>query len=130
MILDTSAVAAIVLEEPGFEQVLAAIGRDARIGIGSPTLVEVFIVLARRLGGNPKAEVSRLMRSIEIEVIPFSKEHCDVALEAFLRYRKSRHPAALNFGDCMAYATAKVASEPLLFVGRDFAKTDIKSVSR
>ncbi len=125
MILDSSALVAVVLREPGFERLLAAMKTSAPLGIGAPTLVEVLLVLTRKFHGDPKAEVFRLLRALEVEVIPFAEEHCLVAQRAYTRYGKGRHPAALNFGDCMAYATAKVADIPLLFVGADFGKTDV-----
>ena len=69
--------------------------------------------------------VSRFLEQREVVVVPFGASHWSIAAEAFIRYGKGRHPAALNYGDCMTYATAKVAGAPLLFVGDDFAQTDI-----
>jgi len=66
-----------------------------------------------------------LLRSIGAEIVPFTEEHYDAAVSAFLRYGKGRHPAGLNFGDCMSYAFARVSGLPLLYVGTDFSKTDI-----
>lgn len=67
----------------------------------------------------------RFLQQFEVEEIPFTEAHWRIATDAFLRFGKGRHPAALNFGDCMTYATAKLAGEPLLFVGNDFAQTDL-----
>jgi ribonuclease VapC len=66
-----------------------------------------------------------LLRDLDATVIPFSEEDSRLALQAFLRFGKGRHPAALNFGDCLAYATALIANQPLLFVGDDFSQTDL-----
>jgi len=125
VILDSSAVVAIVMAEPGAEVLLGKI-RAARVrGIGTPTLLECLIVLAARLRGEPSALLLELLRAIDVEVIPFTEEHSLIAFSAFLRFGKGRHRAALNFGDCAAYAVASAAGEPLLFLGADFGKTDI-----
>jgi ribonuclease VapC len=69
--------------------------------------------------------ISRLIDELEVTVLPFDDEHADVAGEAAVRFGKGRHPAKLNYGDCMTYATAQIAHEPLLYIGNDFAQTDI-----
>ena len=69
--------------------------------------------------------LSAFLRRLEAEVVPFNEEHLDAAATAFIRFGRGRHPAALNFGDCMSYAVASVAGMPLLFSGEDFSKTDI-----
>ncbi len=99
MILDTSAVVAIVMKEPGYEELLQRMA-SSDPAIGTATLAETAIV-------------------------PFGESHCGAAVDAWLRYGKGRHPAALNFGDCLSYTVARLANEPLLFVGDDFALTDI-----
>jgi ribonuclease VapC len=126
MILDSSALVAVVLSEPGHENLLAKIKASRSVGIGAPTLVESLIVLLRRLGGDPSPALADLLRTIEAEVIPFTEDHCREALRAYARFGKGQHPAALNFGDCLAYATASAAGEPLLYVGDDSAQTDIR----
>ena len=125
MILDSSAVVAIVMGEPAADTLLAKIRSAPVCGIGTPTLLETLIVLAARLDGDPSALLLALFRELDVAMIQFTEEHSLVALSAFLRYGKGRHRAALNFGDCAAYSVASVAGEPLLFVGSDFAKTDI-----
>jgi ribonuclease VapC len=72
-----------------------------------------------------RGAIARSLRQFRAQVILFTEEHFDVAADAFLRYGKGRHPAALNFGDCMSYAVAALSGLPLLFTGNDFAKTDI-----
>ena len=127
MVLDSSALIAVVMAEPGGHELLAKIKAAPVAGVGAPTFVETVMVLTRRLGGDPIPLFSDLLRELNIEVIPFTEEHSRVALGAFLKFGKGRHPAALNFGDCLAYATAVIANQPLLFVGNDFSKTDLAS---
>ena len=88
--------------------------------------MEVGIVLASRLGVEPQALLDRFQRDFGIAPVSFGEEHWRQALDAFRRFGKGRHPAALNFGDCLSYATAKVAGQPLLFVGDDFRRTDVR----
>ena len=128
MILDSSAVVAVALQEPGHERVLAAMSAASALGIGAPTLVETTIVLTARLGRDARGLASRLILEADVAVVPFTDEHFGTALDAWLRFGRGRHEASLNFGDCLAYATARVAGEPLLFTGADFARTDIPAV--
>lgn len=125
MVLDSSAVVAVMLKEPGAADLLEKISKAATVSIGAPTLVETLMVLADRLHGDPAALFPRVLGELRAEIIPFDQEHASIAFSAFLRYGKGRHPAALNFGDCLAYAVAAKAGEPLLFKGGDFPKTDI-----
>ena len=127
MILDASAVVAILLKEPGFEPLIAAIGEAAAVGIGAPTLVESGIVVAARLGPGARDLAATMIREAEIEVIPFAEDHGILAVDAFLRYGKGRHRANLSFGDCLSYAVAVLASRPLLFIGGDFRHTDVRA---
>lgn len=126
MILDSSAVVSIALDEPerpGFVRLIAA--RDL-VGVGSPSLVEAGIVLAARLGGDTIRSIEDMLRDLRVTVVEFGPDHWREALRAWDTYGKGRHPARLNLGDCMAYATAKVAGRPLLAKGDDFTKTDIE----
>ena len=84
------------------------------------------MVLSARLQGDPTPVLKEFLVAIDAEVIPFAEDHSHAALRAFLRFGKGRHPAALNFGDCLSYATASVTRHPLLYVGDDFSRTDIK----
>ena len=124
MILDRSAVVAIMLREPGWEHLLARMRDAPRLGIGAPTLLEAGIVVSARVGDDARGRLARLLLESGIVVLPVTDAHFGVAMEAWLRYGKGRHTAALNFGDCLAYATAVVAGEPLLCVGDDFPQTD------
>ena len=128
MIVDTSAIVAVVLRESGFQAVLDRLEGGEPLAVGAPTLTEAALVLSIRLDRDARPKLARLLQEYEIAVVPFAAAHWDEATEAFLRFGKSRHPAALNYGDCMSYAVAKVAGQPLLCLGRDFAQTDLSLV--
>jgi ribonuclease VapC len=96
--------------------------------IGAPTLVETGIVLVARLGVPGKSLLARFVQEAELSVIALTDRHWPVAVDAYLRFGKGRHPAALNFRDCLTYAVSQVADEPLLCVGEDFARTDLPLV--
>ncbi len=126
MIIDSSALVAILRREPGYDRFVQAIADPGRRLIAAPTLLETSMVLA---GGWQDEIVDRLdafLRAASIETIAFTAEHAALARQAFLRYGKGRHPAALNFGDCIAYATARLEAMPLLFKGEDFRLTDVE----
>jgi ribonuclease VapC len=125
LILDTSAVVTVIREERGARRIVKALEGAEIVGIGTPTLVEASIVLVRRMGVVGRLALTRFLQENEVIVIPFDEDHSSAAAEADIRFGKGRHPAALNYGDCMTYATARVADHPLLFTGNDFAQTDI-----
>ncbi len=125
MIVDTSVVLAILFREEGYETVVRKLIASDDAGIGSPTLVEAGIVLSARLGRDGRALLARFLAEMNIAVYAFTDAHFGVAAGAWLTYGKGRHPASLNFGDCLAYAVAKIAEAPLLCVGEDFSKTDL-----
>lgn len=127
MILDTSAVVSIIREEPGHKQLLGGVAGAAEVAIGAPTLFESEMVMIGRSGMSGQTAVARFLERNNVVVIVFGDAHRRVAVEAFKRYGKGRHPAGLNYGDCMTYATAKIAEHPLLFTGNDFAQTDISA---
>lgn len=129
MIVDTSAVVALFLKEPGYEELFQALAQAERAGIGAPTLAETGLVLANRLGRDPGPLLDRFLQQFGLVVVPFGEEHWREAARAYLRFGKGRHPAALNFGDCLTYATAKLAEQPLLYTGEDFSRTDLKRLS-
>lgn len=126
MIVDTSAVVAIFLQEPGYEKLISALSDASNAGMGTPTLAETGIVLTARLGYDARGVLSRFLQEFEIVEVPFGEAHWRSTVEAYSRFGIGRHKAALNFGDCMSYATASLADQPLLFVGNDFSQTDVK----
>ncbi|WP_322753482.1 type II toxin-antitoxin system VapC family toxin [Frankia sp. Cas3] len=132
MIVDSSALVAVLLREPDYEVLLDALagafGRGDFIGVGTPTLAETGLVLTSRLGVLGRTLLARLVDEAGMTEVSFDAEHWKVAVEAFTRYGHRRHPAGLNFGDCLTYAIARVVDEPLLYIGDDFAKTDIRAV--
>ena len=125
MVLDSSAIVAIHLREPGHEQLIDKIDAAEVVVVGVPTLLETAMVLTARLRQDARPMLFAFLRRVEAEVIPFNEEHLDAAATAFIRFGRGRHPAALNFGDCMSYAVASVAGMPLLSTGEDFRRTDI-----
>ncbi len=125
MIVDSSAIVAIVFKEPGYEELLARMESAPIAAAGAPTLAETGIVLSARLGELAHGLLERLIDELEIQEIPFGELHWRESVEAYRRFGKGRHPASLNFGDCMTYAVANLTGEPLLFVGSDFSKTDV-----
>ena len=125
MILDSSAVVSILVGEPEAVRLLQRMAEAPILAIAAPTLLESTMVLGKFFRGDARAIVNEFLREFQVEVIAFSREHCDAAADAFHRFGKGRHPAGLNFGDCMSYAAARISGLPLLFVGEDFAQTDL-----
>jgi ribonuclease VapC len=126
VIVDSSVLVAIVLREPGFESLLERVLSASHAGIGAPTLAETGLVLSAKIGKNASRIVAALVREIGLATVPFGDEHWKAAVDAYSRYGKGRHAAALNFGDCLTYAVARLAQEPLLCVGNDFPRTDLQ----
>jgi ribonuclease VapC len=128
VIVDSSALIAVLVQEPGYEPAWKALtGADA-IGVGTPTLVETGMVMERLAPRRGRLLLASLLDDLEAIAVTFSDAHWPVAIDAFLRFGKGRHAAALNLGDCLTYAVAKVAAEPLLCIGDDFAQTDLTLV--
>lgn len=126
IVVDTSAIIAITLAEQDADSLLTALSKADEALVAAPSALELEIVLRSKTGPNgPSAR--RVLQNLAIETVPFSLEHLAEAIDAFGKFGRGRHPAQLNFGDCMAYAVAKVLDAPLLFKGDDFAKTDIRS---
>ena len=124
MILDSSALVAIVLREPDAERLLERMSGATHLAIGAATLLETGIVLSERLNEDARGLLARLLQESRITVLHVTEAHFGVAMDAWLRYGRGRHRAALNFGDCLSYAMSVVAGEPLLCVGDDFPQTD------
>jgi ribonuclease VapC len=125
MTLDSSAIVAMVFAEPGYlDLVDCMLGADT-LRIGAPTLVETGMVVAGRLGSAGASLLSALLQELDVAVVPFGEREWRDAATACARFGCGRHRAALNFGDCLAYATARAADDTLLFVGDDVRHTDI-----
>ncbi len=126
MIVDTSALVAVVVREEGHEAVLEKLSAPSTVaGIGSPTVVELGIVLSSRLGTDARSLVAQLLDQLDIAEVDFGASHWREAVHAFWRFGRGRHAAGLNFGDCLTYAVARLSNEPLLYVGSDFSATDL-----
>ena len=127
MIVDSSAILAVLCGEPDAERYETAIAQalDCRMSVAN--LLEVFIVVESRGGAAAGHECDAFLEEAGIESVPVTSEHAEVARRAWRRFGKGNHPAGLNFGDCFAYALARTAGEPLLFKGEDFTRTDIEA---
>lgn len=104
------------------------ISEDSKRLLSAESVLELMIVIETKKGETGGRELDLLLHRTKIDIVPFDNEQAEIARVAWRQYGKSNHKAALNFGDCVAYALAKVSGEPLLFKGKDFSKTDIRSV--
>lgn len=125
MVIDSSALMAVLLREPGSDLIAAAIETATPRLISAATLLEISIVIESRKGEAGGRELDLLLYRAEIEVVPVDQDQAELARIGWRRFGKGRHPAGLNFGDCFAYALAKSRQLPLLFCGKDFARTDV-----
>ena|SRR5689334_22821858 len=123
MILDTSALIAILQEEPDSDALMDRMLRAATPRLSAGTLIEARMV-ATRIGGTKQLET--LLETADVEVVPVDRRQADLAVEGFRRFGKGRDPAGLNYGDLFAYALARAFDEPLLCKGDDFGRTDVK----
>jgi ribonuclease VapC len=126
MVIDTSAMLAMLTGEPGADRLVAAVAADRNRLVSAATVVEASLVLLGRYGTAGDAQLDRLLRSIGAEVVPVGEEQVNLARDAALRFGPGRHPAALNQGDCFSYALSVARGEPLLFVGNGFTQTDVE----
>ena len=124
MIVDASALVAIVLREPGWEALAEKLS-SSPAGTGAATLAEAGVVLTVKMGPRGRSLLARVVQEARIAIVPFTDEHWPIAVDAYARFGKGRHPAALNFGDCLTYAVASRAGQPILYVGDDFSKTEL-----
>lgn len=125
MIVDTSALMAIILGEPDAERFLAAMSGSPELAVSAASLVESLIVAEAKGGREATEDLYALLADLECDVVPLDEEQAIVAADGWRRFGKGRHPAGLNLGDCYSYATAKVLGRPLLFKGQDFMQTDV-----
>ena len=126
MVVDTSALLAILQDEPERRSFNEAIEAAESTAMSVANYVEVSIVIETRYGADGLRELDLFMERARIEFVPVDIEQGKVARLAFSRFGKGRHPAGLNYGDCFSYALATVRSEPLLYKGEDFAHTDVR----
>jgi ribonuclease VapC len=126
MVLDTSAVIAILFDEPDAEVLERQIVDDPVRLVSAGTVIEATIIIESRLGDAGGREVDLWLQRASIEIVPVDVEQMETARRAWRRFGRGRHPASLNYGDCFSYALAVTRDEPLLFKGNDFARTDVK----
>ena len=126
MVIDTSAIAAILFDEPEAASLEGKIADDPIRLMSAATFLEATIVIEARLGDPGGREFDLWLHRAEVEIRPVDAEQADMAHRAWRRFGRGRHPAELNYGDCFAYALAATHDEPLLFKGDDFTKTDVK----
>ncbi len=125
MILDTSALVAILYREPERDRFIDLMNAADSCALSVANFVELSMVVENQLGAEAGRQVDVFLRRAGVVIEPVSVEQGQIARQAFLDYGKGRHSAALNFGDCFAYALARAKGEPLLFKGDDFTRTDI-----
>lgn len=127
MVLDSSAIIAILLKEPEAIQFATAIEESDTILLSAASLLEASIIIESRLGLEGARDLDLLLYRADVEIVPVDREQVEIARTAWRRYGKGRHPASLNYGDCFSYALAKATGERLLFKGNDFSGTDLGS---
>ena len=129
MVLDTSALIAVLSDESDAAAFRLAIEADPVRLLSAATLLETSIVIEARVGEAGGRELDRLLQKADVEVVAVDAEQAELARHAFRKFGKGRHAASLNYGDCFSYALAESRGEPLLFKGGDFAKTDVAAVT-
>jgi ribonuclease VapC len=129
MVVDTSALMAVLFGEPEAETVARLLADDPKIMISAFNALESAIVIEAKKGEAGGRELDLLLHRARIDIIPFTADQVELALTAWRQFGKGNHPAGLNIGDCCAYALAKFSGEPLLFKGNDFNQTDIRPVT-
>ena len=128
MVIDSSALVAILLGEPTAPALAKAITVDPKRLMSAFTAFETAVVIEARKGPAGGREFDLLVHRTQIEIVPMTADHFELAREAYAKYGKGRHPAGLNPGDCCSYALARYSGEPLLFIGNDFSNSDIAIV--
>jgi ribonuclease VapC len=127
MIVDTSAIIAILYNEPDAARYAQAISAADPCRISAATFVEAAVVVEAQAGNNGGRQFDAFLRTSGMVIEAVTEEHARIARQAYLDFGKGRHPAGLNFGDCFSYALARASGEPLLFKGEDFARTDVQA---
>jgi ribonuclease VapC len=127
MVVDSSALFALLLGEPETSRFVAAMAAASRRLLSAPSYLETAIVMMARSGREAQEKLDRLLSDLAIEIVPFTRDQAALAITAYQQYGKGRgHAAGLNFGDCFTYALAKLQDEPVLFKGDDFSRTDLR----
>ena len=129
MVIDSSALVAILLDEPEAEYLMTALAADPLRCISAFSVLETSVVLYRRKGGDAVAELDALLADRGIEIVPFDAAQVRAARLAHQRFGKGLHPASLNLGDCCSYALAHTRNQQLLYKGDDFPRTDLPAVA-
>lgn len=127
MVIDTSAIVAMLCNEPQTRRLEQALVADLVRLVPSTCVLEARMTLVSRFGEHVLAEIDLWLRKIGADVISVDADLIDVASQAWMTFGQGRHPASLNFADCISYALAKRADEPLLFIGKNFTQTDIEA---
>lgn len=127
MIADTSAIVALIMREPEYLRIAQALEASPTTSMSAVSLFELKVVMASERMRTFAHRVDEMLLRYRIGVVPFDAEHVTAAEHAYETYGKGNHPAGLNLGDCASYATATIRQESLLYVGKDFAQTDIES---
>ena len=126
MVLDTSAILAILQDEPERRKFNEAIEAAERRSLSTASFLECSMILESRYGPDGVRDLDLFIAKAQVALVPVDEEQADLARRAFRKYGKGRHPAGLNFGDCFSYALSQALNEPLLFKGNDFNQTDIQ----
>jgi ribonuclease VapC len=127
MIVDASAIVALIRNEPEAESIYRAIITSPRVVLVAPTYVECCLVLTKDRSADAIMQLDALLEKLSVDVIPFTPKMAKIAAQAFVKFGKGRgNQAQLNFGDCISYAASKVEAMPLLFKGEDFGFTDVE----
>ena len=129
MIVDSSALLAVLNREPDSERLETAIQAAATCRMSVANILETSIVVESRGGAEAGRELDAFLEHTAIEPVPVTVTHLEAARRAWRRFGKGQHPAGLNFGDCFAYALARTTGEPLLYKGDNFARTDIPAAA-
>jgi ribonuclease VapC len=128
MVIDSSALIALLLGEPETAGFVAALAATSIRLVSAPTYLETAIVMQARSGPEAQEKLDRLLSELSVEIVPFAHDHAILSVGAAYRHYRngSSHPAGLNFGDCFTYALAKFRDEPVLFKENDFSRTDLQ----
>ena len=126
MVLDTSAILAILQDEPERRKFNEAIEEAESRSLSTASFVECSMILESRYGADGIRDLDLFIAKAQVSLIPVDEEQADLARRAFRKYGKGRHPAGLNFGDCFSYALSQALNEALLFKGNDFSQTDVE----